>query len=292
MTHTSALRGALLGLGAMAVFAANDNIIKFLGMYNPFQIMFFSGIALAPILLGKMALDGEAANFRPRMPKWMAIRCGVNLVNSVFVVYAFGNLPLAQAYAIFFTMPLMITLLAAWTLGEPVSLWRGVAVLAGFVGVVIALQPGEIPLTWVHLAAMLGAVTAAINYVILRKTAGVERAVVNIIYPMLTQLGAAALVLPFVYTPMPLAHLGLTGAMALCGFFGSLMIIAAYRAAPAIIVAPMQYSQILWAALTAALIFDEQISLTTWAGLGVIIAAGMYILNSSRATAQQPPEAV
>ncbi len=282
MTHPSALQGAVLGLGAMAVFAANDNIIKFLGMYHPFQIMFFSGLALTPLVLINMALDPEAAHFRPRLPKWMAIRCAVNLVNTVFVIYAFGNMPLAQAYAIFFAMPLMVTLLAAWMLGEPISLWRGVAVLAGFVGVVIALQPGQIPLTWVHLAAVLGSVTGAVNYVILRKTVNTERPVVNIIYPMLSQLAAAALVLPFVYQPMPMAHLGLTGAMALCAFAGSAMIIAAYRAAPAIIVAPMQYSQILWAALTAAFIFDESISVLTWAGLMVIIGAGVYILNSSR----------
>ncbi|MDZ7905129.1 MAG: DMT family transporter [Cypionkella sp.] len=284
MTHPSALRGALLGLGAMAVYAANDNIIKFLGMYNPFQIMFFSGIALAPIVLTKMALDKEVGTFRPRMPKWMAMRCAVNLVNTVFVVYAFGNMPLAQAYAIFFTMPLMVTLLAAWMLGEPISLWRGVAVLAGFVGVVIALQPGQIPLTWVHLAAVVGAIASAFNFVILRKTANAERPEVNIIYPMLSQLAVATLVLPFVYQPMPLAHLALAGAMAVCGFGGAALIIAAYRAAPAIIVAPMQYSQILWAALTAAFIFDEGITPATWAGLAVIIGAGLYILNSSRQT--------
>lgn len=266
----------------MAVFAANDNIIKFLGMYNPFQIMFFSGLALTPLVLAKMALEGEAAHFRPHMPKWMAIRCAVNLVNTVFVVYAFGNLPLAQAYAIFFTMPLLVTVLAAWLLREPISLWRGVAVLAGFVGVVMALQPGQIPLTWVHLAAGLGALTGALNYVILRKTANIERPVVNIIYPMMGQLAAATLVLPFVYTPMPLEHLALTGAMALCAFVGSVMIIAAYRAAPAIVVAPMQYSQILWAALTAAFIFDESISAATWAGLAVIIVSGLFILNSSQ----------
>ena len=282
MKQPSNLIGALLGLAAMAAYAANDNIIKFLGMYNPFQIMFFSIAATLPLLLAQMALDGKAGTYRPVMPKWMAIRCAVALVNSVLVVYAFGNMPIAQAYAIFFTMPLMVTLMAAWMLGEPISLWRGVAVAAGFVGVVIALQPGRDPLTWAHGAAVVGAVASAFNFVILRKTAQVERTAVNIIYPSLVQLAAAALVLPFVYTPMPMTHVGLTWAMAACGFGGSLMIIAAYRLAPAIIVAPMQYSQIIWAALTAAFIFNEAVTPATWVGLIVIVGAGMYILNSSR----------
>lgn len=282
MKHQSNLIGALLALAAMAVYAANDNLIKFLGMYNPFQIMFFSLAATMPLLLGHMALDREAGTYRPVMPKWMALRCAVTLVNSVCVVYAFSNLPLAQTYAILFTVPLMITLLAAWLLGEPISLARGFAVFAGFAGVLIALQPGRDPATWVHLVAVIGAVLAALSFVILRRTAQVERPALNILYPSLTQLAAAAIVLPFVYQPMPMSHIALTWAMAICGYAGSVMIIEAYRMAPVIVVSPMQYSQIFWGALTSAFIFHEPVTPATWAGLAVIVGAGLYILNSSR----------
>jgi len=81
---------------------------------------------------------------------------------------------------------------------------------------------------------------------------------------------------------MPMAHIGLTWAMAVCGYAGSVMIIEAYRMAPVIIVSPMQYSQIFWAALTSAFIFNEAVTPATWAVLAVIVGAGMYILNSSR----------
>jgi S-adenosylmethionine uptake transporter len=283
VTPNLALRGALLGLAAMSVYAANDNIIKFLGAgYNPFQIMFFSGLAAVPLVMIQMILDREPGSFRPKLPGWMAIRCAVALVNAIFVVYAFGNLPLAQCYAIFFTMPLMITLLAAWWLKEPISTGRGIAVVVGFLGVLIALQPGQQPLQWAHLAAILGAIFASINYVILRKTAMVERNAVSIIYPMLSQLAVAGLVLPFVYVPMSISDIGLTWAMAFCGVGGSIMIITAYRIAPAIIIAPMQYCQIIWAALTGAFIFNEQVTPAAWAGLAVIIGAGLFILTSAR----------
>jgi S-adenosylmethionine uptake transporter len=283
LTSNLALRGALLGLAAMAVFAVNDSIIKFLGAgFNTFQIMFFSGLASVPFVMVQMVLDREPGGFRPRLPGWMAIRCAIALVNSVLVVYAFGKLPLAQCYAIFFSMPLMVTVLAALWLKEPISLGRGIAVLVGFVGVLIALQPGQEPLQWAHLAAVIGAIAASLNFVILRKTAPIERQSVNIIYPMLSQVLAAGIMLPFVYVPMQIGDIGLTWAMAVCGVGGSFLIIAAYRAAPAIVVAPMQYSQIIWGALAGAFIFNESITPAAWAGLAVIIGAGLYILTSAR----------
>lgn len=267
----------------MAVYAVNDNIIKFLGAgYNPFQIMFFSGLAAVPLVMLQMVLDPAAGSFRPRLPGWMAIRCAVALINAVFVVYAFGKLPLAQCYAIFFTAPLMVTLMAALWLKEPISIGRGIAVLVGFVGVLIALQPGQQPLQWAHLAAVIGSIASAFNFVILRKTATVERNAVNIIYPMLSQLAVAGIMLPFVYVPMSFSDIGLTWAMAVCGVGGSIMLIAAYRIAPAIIVSPMQYSQIIWAAITSALIFNEHVTPAAWAGLAIIIGAGLYILTSAR----------
>jgi S-adenosylmethionine uptake transporter len=87
-----------------------------------------------------------------------------------------------------------------------------------------------------------------------------------------------AVALPFVYKPVPVEHLGLMGAMSLLGLLAGMLIIAAYRRAPAIIVAPMQYSQIIWAILYGYLIFNEKIDFWTAIGTGVIIAAGVYIV--------------
>jgi S-adenosylmethionine uptake transporter len=88
-------------------------------------------------------------------------------------------------------------------------------------------------------------------------------------------MGAA---LPFVYRPMPIADLGLMCIIALFGFIGGLLVIKAYRMAPAVIVAPMQYSQMLWAILFGALLFDETIDLYTAIGSAIIIASGVYIV--------------
>jgi S-adenosylmethionine uptake transporter len=84
--------------------------------------------------------------------------------------------------------------------------------------------------------------------------------------------------MPFVYVPMSVTDLGLTAVMAFLGILGALGIIAAYRTAPAVIVAPMQYSQIIWAALYGWLLFDEAVDLYTALGSSIIIASGIYIV--------------
>jgi len=90
-------------------------------------------------------------------------------------------------------------------------------------------------------------------------------------------------VMPFVYVPMPIEDLALTAVMAFLGMLGALGIIAAYRIAPAVIVAPMQYSQIIWAALYGWLFFDESVDFYTWVGTAVIVASGIYIVLREQA---------
>jgi S-adenosylmethionine uptake transporter len=279
MPRPSNLNGALLGLLGMGCFAASDITIRFLGEgYNPFQIIFFAALMSVPLIVGFAMVDPAPGPLWPAHPRLMAVRCLVVVVNGVAGTYAFANLPLAQSYAIFFTMPIFIAVLSALTLGERIDLLRGIAVVVGLAGVIVALDPGSATLEWAHGAALVGAILGAGNYVIIRKTGGQERTLVMILYPLLLQLGTAAMVLPFVYQPMTLRDLGLTGVMAAAAFMGYFAIIAAYRRAPGIVVAPMQFSQIIWAAIFGALLFGEAMSVQTLSGTAVIIASGIVIV--------------
>ena len=275
----SNLQGALIGLAAMALFACSDATIKFLGGgYNPFQIIFFAGLMTFPLIAGLTIADPTADNLRPRRPKLMALRCVIVLINGSLGTYAFATLPLAQCYAIVFTMPIFIALLSVPVMGERIDLFRGFAVLAGLAGVIVALDPGTGSLNWGHAAALGSALFGAGNYVLLRKTGTAERAVALILYPLILQMIVAALALPIVYQPMPFRDLALTALMATTSFIGYLLIIAAYRRAPGIVVAPMQYSQIIWAAIFGAILFDEHLTGRTMLGTLVIIVAGIAIV--------------
>jgi drug/metabolite transporter (DMT)-like permease len=224
-------------------------------------------------------------------PGWIALRSVATVVTGLSAFYAFSVLPLAQVYALAFAQPLLITLLAIPLLGERVRLRRGLAVLAGLGGVMVVLRPGATELSLGHLAALTAAVGGAVASVIVRKVGEVERPVVLLLYPMLANLAVAAMALPWVYRPMPADHLALAAVMSVLGWTGGVLIIAAYKAARAVVVAPMQYVQILFAALYGYLLFDESIDAWTAVGAGIIIASGLYIVlreDSPGTSANQP----
>ncbi len=275
----SNLRGALFSLAAFAIYATHDVLVKFLGAsYSPFQLIFFSGLLGFPLVTIMLMSDRTDGNLIPRHPYWTAIRTASAVLNGVAGFYAFSVLPLAQCYAIFFTMPIVITLLAIPILGEKVGIHRGIAIIVGLLGVIVVLRPGQMPLGMGHLAALAGAFLGSMTSVIVRKIGHDERSVVLMLYPMVANFIVMAVALPFVYVPIPVEHFGLMGTMSLFGLLGGILIIAAYRRAPAIIVAPMQYSQIIWALIFGFLIFGEEVDMWTGIGTSIIIAAGIYIV--------------
>ncbi len=283
------MRGALLALAAFAIFASHDAVIKALGArYNPVQIVFFSVLLGFPLVTVMLMRDRVAGTLQPRHPGWMAVRTVAMMVSALAGFYAFSVLPLAQTYAILFATPLLVTLLAIPVLGETVRLRRAMAVLVGLCGVLIVLRPGSADLGAGHVAALAAALGSALTAVVSRKVGGEERAAVMVLYPMMGNFVVMGAALPFVYEPVPLADLALLAYVAACALVAMLLVIAAYRAAEAVIVAPMQYSQILWAVLFGVVFFDEVPSRWTFVGAAVVIASGIYIvLREARGTVSE-----
>ena len=278
-TGSNTVKGALLSLGAFAVFATHDVAVKILGAtYSPFQIIFFAVLLSFPLLSIMLIRDAEPGTLRPQQPGWMAVRTIALTINGPCAFYAFAVLPLAQAYAILFAMPLLVTIMAIPLLGETVRLHRWMAVIVGLIGVLVVLRPGAGEFSLGHLIAILAAISSALAAVLLRKIGQNERREVILLYPMLANFAVSLCVLPFVYQPMPLADLGLVVVVAAFALVGMSLLIRAYVHADAAIVAPMQYSQILWATAFGLLLFDEVPSVYTVFGAGIIIASGAYIV--------------
>lgn len=291
MPHRAAhLRGALLALTAFGLYATHDAVVKFLGgAYTTFQIIFFATLLTFPFVFGLLLLDRTEGTLIARHPYWQLVRGLLSIVTANLAFYAFTHLPLAQAYAILFATPLLVALMAVPFLGEALSLRRGLAVLTGLVGVLIVLRPGFAPLSLGHFAGIGAAFSGAMTSVVMRKVGPAERTAVLMLYPMLALVIVMACILPWVYRPMPLAHLGLLTVMAGFAFFGAVSFIAAYKRAPAAIVAPMQYSQILWASFYGWLFFGETPDAYTALGVAVIIGSGLYIvLRKDRRPAPMP----
>ena len=276
---TSPLRGALLSLAAFCAYACCDVSLKALGeSQSTFQVMFLSAACTLPFILAQIFFSNRKASLRPKLPGLTAARVGITLIGGALVTYTLTHLPLAQCYAVFFTMPLIITLLAWPLLGEPIDPLRGVIILIGFGGVLIALQPGTTTFQLGHLTAIGGAVTGALNSLLLRKIGHRESSGVILLYPTVFQFLAAACILPFVWQPIGVHEVVIGLQLGALGTIGGLAIIAAYRVSPAIVVAPMQYSQIFWASILGFIFWGEVPGQMTAVGIGVIIMAGLALL--------------
>ena len=284
-------KGALLALLAFAIFATHDVIVKVLGgIYSPFQIVFYSVLLSFPLAMIMLMRDATPGTLVPVHPWWLALRTVAAVATGVSAFYAFSVLPLAQTYAILFAAPLLITILAIPVLGETVRIHRWMAVLVGLAGVLVVLRPGQTDLSLGHLAALVAAVGGSLASIVVRKIGSDERPVVMLLYPMMATFIIMACALPFVYKPMPIEHLGMLGIIAAFAWVAGRLVIAAYQAGEAAIIAPMQYSQIIWASIFGYLFFDEVIDGATALGAAIIIASGLYIvLRESRGTSANTP---
>lgn len=273
------LKGILYALLAFGIFATHDAIIKTLGsLYSPFQLIFFSVLLSFPLVTLLLMRDSKPGHLRPVHPWWIALRTAAGVVTGASAFYAFSVLPLAQTYTILFAAPLLITVLAIPILGERVRLRRWVAVIVGLGGVLVVLQPGDTELGLGHLAALMAAFGSALASIIIRKVGRDERSVVLLIYPMIANFTVMACIMPFYYVPMPIEHLGMVGIISVLGFVAGLALIAAYTNGEAAIVAPMQYSQIIWASAFGYFIFGESLDRATLIGAAIIISSGLYIV--------------
>ncbi len=268
-----------MALAAFAIYSTHDVFVKFLGAhYSPVQIVFFSVLLGFPLVALMLIGDRNDGNLRPRHPWWSLLRTCSTMVTGISAFYAFSVLPLTQTYAILFAAPLLITLLAIPILGEKVGIRRGLAIVVGLAGVMIVLRPTGSALGLGHAAALAAAVCSSLSSVIVRKIGHNERSVVLLMFPMVANFLVLGAMLPFVYEPMPIEHLGMIAVIAACAFVASLFVIGAYKAAEAVIVAPMQYSQMIWATIYGYLIFQESPDGMTLLGAGVIMASGVYIV--------------
>jgi drug/metabolite transporter (DMT)-like permease len=273
------LKAVLIALLAFAIYSSHDVVVKYLGaLYSPFQIIFFTSLLSFPLVTLMLVRDPTAGNLRPVHPWWLALRSLAMATGATSAFYAFSVLPLAQTYAILFASPLLITLLSIPVLGEKVGLHRALAVLVGLAGVLVVLRPGATDLTLGHLAALVAALANATQSVIVRKIGREERRVVMMLYPLAATFLVMGVALPFVYVPMPVFDLGAMAIVAVFGFIAALCLVLAYTMGEAAVVAPMQYSQIVWAALYGFFLFGESIDRATWIGAGIVIASGLYIV--------------
>lgn len=271
--------GVLFALIGFVIFSSHDALIKVLGgNYAVFQIVFFSVLfSFVPMTL-IMATDRTEASFVPHKPLYLLLRTGTVIIGMICGFYAFTVLSLAEAYSLLFASPLLITALSVPFLGEKVGKRRWAAVVLGLIGVIIVLRPGLQPVSLGHIAGLTAAVANSIGAIVVRKVGREERSQTLILFPMVAVLLIMAMVMPGTYKPMPLLDLGVLALMGLLLIAGQMMVLNAYRNAPAALIAPMQYSQIIWAALFGFIFFSEIPDIWVATGSLLIISSGVFVV--------------
>lgn len=291
MAISASTRAYGFALMSFGFFSSHDAIIKALGVdYSVFQIIFFASLfAFIPLTVMMMA-DRNLDNYRPRHPWLIGARTALSLVGMSSAFYAFTVLPLSEVYALLFITPLLITAFSVPLLGEEVGLQRWLAVIVGLCGVLVVLRPGMQALEAGHIAALVSALTSSLAVIIVRKIGNDERSAVLILIPMISGIVVMGMLLPSVYVPVELPALGAMAAVGLLAVGAQISVIAAYRVAPSVaLIAPVQYTQILWATAFGVLFFDEFPDGWVAVGAAIIIGSGLFVVwRESKRTSRGP----
>ena len=273
------LHGIFFAILGFAMFSTHDAIIKsFNGELGVVQIMFFSTIFSFPWVSTMIMTDGRPENFKPHRPFMLIARTLFGLGAGGFAFTAFMLLPFADVYGILFTTPLFITIFSVPFLGEKVGSFRAFAVLLGFCGVIVMLPLSLGEFSFGHIAAFGSALCASFNAIVTRKIGRSERDAVMMMLPMGISLLILGLLLQFDYSAPTSIQIYKLMAIGALGFFAQLFIIMAYKRSDAALVAPMQYSQLIWAIFFGSLFFSEDISTRKFIGSAIIVASGLIIL--------------
>jgi S-adenosylmethionine uptake transporter len=276
------LRAATLGFMAFAVFSGTDVLVKLLAeRFQVPQVTFMVTVA-ALLLLGAYAgATGSIGSLVPRHPRLALLRALLLAVDTLLIHYAFSVLPLAEAYLLAFLTPLLVAILAFVLLGERLSplAWSGVA--TGFGGVAVALRPGIAPFNLGHAAAAASALVFALSLLLLRraKTTESDLALVATLLVVLAGTAFGASMIGGGLEPVTGADLVGAGAAGLFLLGGHFLLVRAFRAGEASVVAPFQYSQIIWGGLFGALIFSAPIELHTMIGALIIVLSAWLVLK-------------
>ena len=255
-----------------------DVIAKWLGEdYPAVQILFFRYFfGLLPVAVFVWR-SGGLSNLRTRRLPLHILRACLLFTALWLFFEALQSLPLAEAIAVAFTAPLFVTALAGPLLGETVGARRWGAVLIGFLGAIIMVQPGSAAFRPEVLLVLGSAFAFSLLVTLTRRMTRTETSVALLTYSTLFAGAASLPFLPFVWRPPAGEDLWLFVVIGIIGGVAAYLIIQAYRHAPVSVLAPFDYTALIWGAFFGWLIWQQQPGLQIWTGAIIVALAGLYI---------------
>ena len=280
----SALHGVLLIVAAVGIFAVMDTIAKYLARSYPVSgVVWARYAANLVILLAFLAARGELKRLRTTRPALQIMR-GLLLAGATLLYFtSLTVLPLAEAAAIGFVMPLFLAVLAVPMLGERMDGARLAAVLVGLAGALVIVRPGAAVFTPYALLPVGMALCNALYQILTRKVAGLEHPLTSLVWGAIVGAVLFSFFLPFAWvTPTDPRHWVLLAIIGLLASVGHFILIKAYDYASATGLAPFFYTQLVWVMLLGWLVFGDFPDGWSLLGMGIIVASGIYLVGRQR----------
>jgi drug/metabolite transporter (DMT)-like permease len=283
-------RGIAMILASTVFLGASDVTAKYLAATLPsIEIAWLRFLVFAMIMVPAM-LPGSRVYALQSDRKGLQLMRGVTLLaSSLFFISGLRFLPMAEASATGFVSPLFVTALSIFFLSEKVGRRRWIATAVGLIGVLIILRPGS---SAFHPAAFIPIVSAlawACTLIMTRMMSGRERATTTMAYSSITGVCIVSAMVPFVWIT-PSWHDILFGIfIGVASTAGQWIVVLAFRYADASVLAPFQYTQLLWVSILGFMIFGEVPDIWTVTGAAFIVASGLYTAHRERVRRSQLP---
>ena len=272
-----------MGVAGYFFFAMQDASNKWLVASLPvWEVMFVRSlvIVLACVVMGRQRLVIRLAVTPLRWQ--MTLRAGLTLVAWLCYYSAARELPLAQLLTLYFAAPLMVTAMAGPMLGEVVTRWQWASVAIGFVGVMVASDPFGVRISGATGLVLVASAFWALSSVLTRQIARRESTMVqmlaaNVVFAAVTGVGCL-----IYWVPPSDFNLVLMVGVGVVGGLGQYFTFGAVRHAPASVMAPVEYSALLWAFILGFVIWGDVPRVAVWIGAGLIVCAGVVLVWSTR----------
>ncbi|MEY8841834.1 DMT family transporter [Cribrihabitans sp. XS_ASV171] len=263
----------------VAFLVANDAVAKLLtDRYAPIQIVFLRNLIAVPMIATVIVTAFGPAGLRTSHLRLHALRGALMVLGAWLFFTALSHMPLAEATALVFSAPIFITALSVPLLGEHVGWRRWGAVLVGFAGVLVIVRPGSAAFQVTALLPVGTALCYALFMLSARWIDRAERLWTMMLFAMLFPMIYAAPIALAQWGPVQAGDLVLFVATAVFGSLGLALIGQAFRMAPAAIVAPFDYTALIWATGLGWLIWGDIPAIWTFLGAAIIIASGIFII--------------
>ena len=263
----------------VGLFSLMDASGKFLvSDYSVFQIVAIRGAVSAAILAPILFREHGVNVLRARRPLSLILRSALGVAAMLVFFTGIRYLPLADATAIGFSGAIFMTVFSAIFLHERVEWQRWAAIVLGFVGALVVAQPGTDAFHWAGLLMLLCAILYAGMMTMTRLLARTESNATMVFYHSVISALVGLAVLPFVWVTPGAAELLLMVGMGVLATAGHMIFAQAFREAPVSVLAPFEYTALVWASLLGFFVWNDVPGPNVWIGSAVLILAGLYIL--------------